>query len=424
VISTYQVVLFPSLSLIKLIIGQEGVVEMKVHIESCFSIGTVIGIVVLLFLVTTSNESYAQGQGNAGILAVVEQLETISTQLTEIQSRLTTLEGVNQSQAAQLTLLEEELVPCTPERYRAGLCGIGETPFDLAITLCASAGGDAKIEGKFAFDSKTSVQGGAGWKEVLDVDATVEAGIPGVIFPFGPTVPIPLVLPSELAIGGGVHAGTDLGGCIEVGKIPIGLFVPRARILAMLDKIEQSQSQLVTLLVDTFDPPSQGIQTFNSQTASPLDPSALVTSIQAARSFSDRDFESDDPFDVVFDPDLKAFGEALPLGGRLQRLLDDPGMMVPDIDPFNPQVCERLQNAPTIGPKVANICGFFQNDLPSFQVVSDAFGLIDEMHGNILDFPNTIDFIVSDLLPDIPTPSPPLPSGSPFCQRFPRLCPF
>lgn len=392
---------------------------MKVHIDSCFSIGTVIGIVALLFL-ATSSKIYAQGLGNGGIPQVVEQLETISTQLTEIQSRLTTLEGVNQSQAAQLTLLEEELVPCTPERYRAGLCGPGETPFDMAITLCASAGGDAKIEGKFAFDSKTSVQGGAGWKEVLDVDATVEAGMPGVIFPFG----IPLVLPSEFAVGGGVNAGTDLGGCIEVGKIPIGLFVSRARILAMLDKIDQSQGQLVTLLVDTFDPPNQGIQALNSQTASALDPSTLVASIQAARSFSDRDFESDDPFDVVFDPDLRAFGEALPLGGRLQRLLDDPGMMVPDIDPFNPEICERLQNTPTIGPKVANICGFFQNDLPSFQVVSDAFGLIDQMNGNILDFPNTIDYIVSDLLPDIPTPSPPLPSGSPFCQRFPRLCPF
>ncbi|MEJ2233949.1 MAG: hypothetical protein P8X67_08485 [Syntrophobacterales bacterium] len=396
---------------------------MKVHINSCFSFGTVIGIVVLLFL-ATSSEIYAQGQGNAGIPAVVEQLETISTKLTEIQTRLTALEVTNLRQVGQLTVLEDELIPCSPEKYRAGLCGEGETPFDLAISLCASAGGDAKIEGKFAFDSKTSVQGGAGWKEVLDVDATVEAGMPGVIFPFGPTVPIPLVLPSELAVGGGVHAGTDLGGCIEVGKIPIGLFVPRARILAMLDKIDQSQDQLVTLLVDTFDSPSQGIQTFNSQTASSLDPSALVTSIQAARSFSERDFESDDPFDVVFDPDLRAFGEALPLGGRLQRLLEDPGMMVPDIDPFNPEVCERLQNAPTIGPKVANICGFFQNDLPSFQVVSDAFGLIDQMNGNILDFPNTIDYIVSDLLPDIPTPSPPLPSGSPFCQRFPRLCPF
>jgi hypothetical protein len=407
----------------KSIIGQEGIFKMKVHINSCFSFGTVIGIVVLLFL-ATSSEIYAQGQGNAGIPAVVEQLETISTKLTEIQTRLTALEVTNLRQVGQLTVLEDELIPCSPEKYRAGLCGEGETPFDLAISLCASAGGDAKIEGKFAFDSKTSVQGGAGWKEVLDVDATVEAGMPGVIFPFGPTVPIPLVLPSELAVGGGVHAGTDLGGCIEVGKIPIGLFVPRARILAMLDKIDQSQDQLVTLLVDTFDSPSQGIQTFNSQTASSLDPSALVTSIQAARSFSERDFESDDPFDVVFDPDLRAFGEALPLGGRLQRLLEDPGMMVPDIDPFNPEVCERLQNAPTIGPKVANICGFFQNDLPSFQVVSDAFGLIDQMNGNILDFPNTIDYIVSDLLPDIPTPSPPLPSGSPFCQRFPRLCPF
>ena len=406
-----------------LIIGEEGVVEMKVHSNLSFSIVTVIGIVVLLFL-ATSSEVYAQGLGNGGIPQIVEQLETISAQLTGIQSRLTTLEGVNQSQAAQLTLLEKELVPCTPERYRAELCGIGETPFDMAISLCASAGGEAKGEIKFAVATEMSGQVGAGWKEVLDVDATIEAKMPGVIFPFGPTVPIPLVLPSELAVGGGVHAGTDLGGCIEVGKIPIGLFVTRARILAMLDKIDQSKSQLVTLLVDTFDPPTQGIQTFNSQTASALDPLALVTAIQAAQSFSDRDFESDDPFDVFSDSDLRAFVEISPLSGRLQRLLDDPGIMFPDMDPFNPNVCGRLQNAPTISAKVANICGFFQNDLPSFQVVRDAFGLIDEMNGNILDFPNTIEYIVSEVLPDVPTPSPPLPPGRPFCQQFPRLCPF
>lgn len=367
---------------------------MKKKIKPNFSLINVVGLAILILLSTTS-EIRAQGQGNGGIPEVLKQLESVSAQLNQIENRI--------------ALLEDELVPCTPERYRAGLCGAGETPFDLAITLCASAGGEAKIEGKFAFESKTSVQGGAGWKEVLDVDATVEAGMPGVIFPFG----VPLVLPSELAVGGGGNAGLGIDGCIEVGKIQIGLFVPRERILTMLDKIDQSQSELATLLVDTFDSP-----------ATALDISSLVGAIKAARSFSARDFESNDPFDVFSDSDFTVLRESLPLGGRLQRLMDNPGLMIPDIDPFNLRVCERLQNSPTISAKVANICDFLQNDLPEFAVVADAFELIGQMNGNILDFPDTIEYIVSDLLPDLPTPLPPLPSGSPFCQRFPRLCPF
>jgi len=236
----------------KLIIGQEGVVEMKVHGNSSFSIGTVIGVVVLIFF-ATSSEIYAQGNGTGGIPAVIEQLQTISAQLTDIQTRLTALEEANQSQTVQLTGLQDELVPCTPERYEAGQCGDNETPFDLAITLCASAGGEAKGEFKFSFASKTELRGGLGWKEVLDADLIDEASVPGVLF----AGPIPVILPSEVALGGGGSAGLGLDGCIEVGKISIGQFVPRERILTMINKIASSRSELVALLVDTLDPPSQ-----------------------------------------------------------------------------------------------------------------------------------------------------------------------
>lgn len=206
-----------------------------------------------------------------------------------------------------------------------------------------------------------------------------------------------------------------LDGCIEVGKIPIGQFVSRERILTMLNEIASSQSQLVTLLVDTFDPPTAGA----------LDASALVTSIRAAQSFSNRDFESDDPFAVFSDLDLRAFIETSPLGGRLQRLLDDPGMMFPDMDPFNPNVCERLQNAPTIGAKVEPICSFVNNDLPEFDRLTGTIERVDQINQSLDDLPDLVRFIVEDALPDIdiPTPTPP-PAGNTFCQRFPRLCPF
>ena len=153
-------------------------------------------LVVLVLGVTLADPGVAANNGSGGIPEVLRQLNLLSTNLASVSTRLENIESKLAEQKGQITQLQQQSIPCTPARYRAGECGEGNLPFDLVVSICADMGGGAGVEGKYAIDSKMSIQGGVGWKEVLDVDLTAEAAMPVVLK--APLLP-PVILPSEIA---------------------------------------------------------------------------------------------------------------------------------------------------------------------------------------------------------------------------------
>lgn len=352
----------------------------------------------LLIVILLGFSNITSAANSNGIPAVLEQLEQISMQLSQIESKLT-------SQQTQLTQLQQQTIPCTPSRYRSGLCGEGNLPFDLVVSLCGSLGGEASIEGKYALESKTSVQGGVGWKEVIDVDLTVEAGMPVIIAPLG----VPVVLPNEIAAGAGGSIGLGMDGCIEGIKIPIGQNIAPDRVLALLSRLENGAGQLQEALLNAIE------TTYNSE---------IVANALAAKDLlASTEFHSDDPLSVFTSDEMTQLVSLLPAGGRMQQVISHPVDMLPDIDPFDFRLCDGFQNSPLLDQKMNHLCSFVSNDLPQFAVVAGAFQTVENLNGMLLDLPETIEFIVSDIVPDVPALPSPLPPTSRFCQRFPRLCP-
>ena len=367
-----------------------------------------LGIAVLagLTLVVAFNSpSRAGNNGSGGIPEVLRQLELVTGNLQVVAAKLDGIESRLAFQRAQITELQEQTIPCTPERYRANLCGDGNLPFDLVVSICAGMGGGAGIDGKYAIDSKISIQGGVGWKEVVDVDLTAEGGMPVVLkAPFLP----PVILPSEISVSGGASIGLDVSGCIEGIKIPIGTNVDRARIDALLVMLEDGSSDIQESLLVAME--STHIFT------------AITAALGAQQSISSSRFESSDPLSVFTSDQVGDLLANLPVGSRLSELVGNPADLIPDFDPTNLNLCDSFEGSLVISEKTARLCTFVGTDLPQFNTVADAFERIATLESLMLDLPDTIEYLVKEALPDIdPIPNP-LPPTSKFCLRFPRLC--
>lgn len=367
-----------------------------------------LGITVFAAMTITAaliSPSQAGSNGSGGIPEVLRQLELVTGNLEVVTSKLESIESRLTFQRAQITELQEQTIPCTPERYRANLCGDGNLPFDLVVSICAGMGGSAGIDGKYAIDSKMSIQGGVGWKEVLDVDLTAEAGMPVVLkAPFLP----PVILPNEIAISGGASIGLDVNGCIEGIKIPIGGNIDRARIDALLAMLEDGSSEIQESLLSAME------STYNF--------TAITAALEAQRSIASNRFESADPLSVFTDAQVRELLANLPVGSRLSELVGNPADMVPDFDPTNLNLCDSFQGSLVISEKTARLCTFVGTSLPQFNTVADAFERIATLESLMLDLPDTIEYLVREALPDIDPILNPLPPTSKFCLRFPRLC--
>lgn len=365
------------------------------------------GIAAVLLAITFAAPSIAGNNGSGGIPEVLRQLEVVSGNLESVSAKLESIESRLADQRDQITQLQEQTVPCTPDRYRAGQCGDGNLPFDLVVSICANMGGGAGIEGKYAIDSKMSIQGGVGWKEVLDADLTVEAGMPVVLTP---PFALPLVLPSEIAVSGGASVGLDISGCIEGIKIPIGGNVDRTRIDALLAMLEDGSSQIQESLLSAME------STYNF--------SAITAALGARQSIASNRFESSDsdPLAVFTSNEVSDLLGSLPVGSRLSELVGNPADMIPDLDPKNLNLCASFEGSLAISEKTASLCGFLGTDLPQFDTVASAFERIATLESLMLDLPDTIEYLIKEALPNIEPPANPLPPTSKFCLRFPRLC--
>ena len=320
-------------------------------------------------------------------------LVTISEQLASIESRMSDIES-------QLTTLDHDLRPCTIERYRAGLCGEGNTPFDLVVTLCGAVGGEAELAGSYAIAAEVGAQIGAGWKDGPDADIHIGATIP------------PLPLPSEISAGVAGSAGISVEGCIEGVTIPIGANVDPARVDALLTQLELGAADLQAALMDAIDLPEPN--------GRGLDVRVIADALQARKTFAATDFQHEDPLQVFRSPVVTDLATALPIGGRVATLLQDPGVMMPDMGEGQPAVllCDRLESVSSLSSNrlVNDVCAFVE-DLPELNAV------IMDIENAILSIPTVISGIVQGIFNDV-EPDPVLEPGHPFCQRFPILCIF
>ena len=197
--------------------------------------------------------------------------------------------------------------------------------------------------------------------------------------------------------------------CIEGIKIPIGKNIDGSRVLALIEKLEAGAGQIQTALMDAID------NTYNTQ--------AVANALAARDAFASLELNSDDPLSIFTSDEVSQLASLLPAGNRMKTLISNPQDMIPDIDPLNFRLCDRFQNSPILNEKTQALCSFVRSDLPQFSVVSGAFDKIDIISNSMQDLPETIEYIISDIVPDVPTPTvPPLPSTSRFCERFPRLC--
>lgn len=290
---------------------------------------------IIFSFILISLSGYAQAassnSGTGGIPRVLEQLEKLSTQLSQVQSQLVYQQQQLESQQQQLTELQQETIDCTPDRYLNNLCGEGNTPFDLVVSICGSLGGEVAIDGKYALEAKIAYGGGIGWKEVGDGDLTIDGGFPiPVVTPYGP----PIIIPNEVAVGASGSVGLGIDTCFEGIKIPIGRNIDRERVIALLNKLEMGAVQAQSALLDAVD------SAFNSRT--------VATALEAKETFASLEFSSSDPLAVFSSPEVMILTSVLPAGDRMNSIITDPGSMIPEVDPLTLNLCTKFENSPVV----------------------------------------------------------------------------
>lgn len=324
------------------------------------------------------------------LLEIIQQLGSVNMKLNQIDSQLQSqqmqlnqIDSQLESQQMQLTELQQETIDCTPERYLNNLCGEGNTPFDLVVSICGNLGGEVAIGGNYALGSATTLQAGLGWAEVVDVNVGLEGSMPGLLpLPF--PVP-PLILPSEVSVGAGGSIGLGMDTCFEGIKIPIGKNVDRDRVIALLSKLEMDAEQVQSVLLDAID------NTYNSL--------AVATALTAKDTFASHTFESSDPLAVFTSPEVIELVSLLPAGDRISALITNPGDMIPEIDPLNLKLCDKFADSPTLGGKIGDLCSFV-NGLPDHQLVIGAFQTIKDIKTSVIGIPAAVKNKICDVLPD------------------------
>lgn len=330
-------------------------------------------------LISFSGTAFAgnASNNNQGMPQVLTQLALVAEQLDRIQNQL-------EYQQAQLTELQEETIDCTPERYINGLCGDGNTPFDLVISICGNLGGEVAIGGQYALEAKIAYGGGLGWKEVGDGDFTIDGGFP-IAVPAPMLGGLPIIIPNEVSVGASGSAGLGMDTCFEGIKIPIGKNVDRDRVIALLDKLQMGADQVQSKLLDAID------NTFDSQ--------IIAEALSAKETFGSLTFKSDDPLGVFTDPAVVELASLLPAGDRMNELITGAGNMIQAIDPLNLNLCERYASSPVLGDKMGDLCAFI-GTLPDHQLVTSAFQKIENIQTRVINLPGRVGDKICELISD------------------------
>ncbi len=339
--------------------------------------------VMLGFMLTSMASVGATDRSNRNDNSRAHGFEQVLLQLEQMTNQLGQIEEQLQYQQAQLTELQEETIDCTLDRYLNDQCGEGNSPFDLVVSICGSVGGEVGIGGSYALSSATGFEVGAGWGEVIDVNVGFTAEMPGLLTPPGL---LPIILPSEVAVGAEGSIGLGMDSCIDGIKIPIGKNIDRDRVIALLSNLEMGAEDVQSALLDAME------NTYNNQTVT----AALAAKDTFASSLND--FSSEDPLAVFSSPEVANLVSLIPVGDRMANIINDARSMIPEVNLAEFNVCSRFEFT-SIGEKIVGLCSFV-NDLPDHQLVINAFEKISDIKTSVENIPNVVRDKICALLPD------------------------
>ena len=263
-----------------------------------------------------------------GIPAVLQKLEEIQQQLAQSAEELDTLK-------TKVAILDANTTPCTLTRFRDGLCGPDNHPLDLTVSICGSVGADGSFSTTYALSGSLEVQAGVGWKEAPDVHLVenfqAPPGIP-LILPTLPPIPAGwIMLPSEVAATLNAAAGLGLDACIDDIRIPIGKSISEPVVIALLEQLEQTaQPVLETLTAQIQAAPDTGLAATRASIGNASTGlQNLSDALTRVTELAQVEFKStsSDPLGAFRNGPLREFANTLPVGQRLQAILDDPGQL-------------------------------------------------------------------------------------------------
>ena len=286
--------------------------------------------------------------GTGGIPAVLAKLEQISAQIDNNQEAIKALQE-------DVETLESNTVVCTLDRFINDECGDYNQPFDLSVTLCGNAAANAGAAADFQINNTNEFHLGIGFAEVLDVALVRNIefpGIPGLAVAGGVTgapglavfgIPFP-----NLQAGVDASAGIGVDGCIEI-PVPIR-DIPREQIIALMQRWQAEGASLHANMMAAYN-------------RLDLAPSRIDTGLTGLQIVQSRSL-SESMDSHLTDP-IKIFTrgtshgnliEVLPIGERMQRVLDEPEILIEGLS----QEMER----PTLANAAATCADFNTDSAP------------------------------------------------------------
>jgi len=342
--------------------------------RSCVILAATIAIGTLGGLEAEAKSDQRLNRGTGGIPAVLTRLDEISAQIERNQQEI---------QALQETVedLESNTVPCTLDRFINDECGDYNQPFDLSITLCANSGANAGAAADFQINNTNEFHLGIGFAEILDVALVRNVefpGIPGAALAGAAVYGLPF---PNLQAGVDASVGVGVEGCIE---IPVLIRdVPRDEIIALMQRWQteaSSMHQTMRSAANRLDlAPSRA------------DVGLAALEVVQSRSLSESmDSNLTDPI-RMFSRDTSHGNliEALPIGSKIQEVLDKPEMLVESLSQNLPRAtlanasdtCADLSgpNAPDlIREATQNMCAPLL-EVPDFKKITNALNRIEDL---------------------------------------------
>lgn len=321
-----------------------------------------------------SEAGSANSRGTGGIPAVLAKLDQIRTEIENNQKQIEALQ-------ANVSKLESNVVPCTLDRFINDECGDYNQPFDLNITLCGNTAANAGAAADFQINNSNEFHLGVGFAEILDVALVRNVefpGIPGLGLAGLPVYGIPF---PNLQAGVDASAGIGLEGCINI-PIPIK-DIPREEVINLMQQWQIQGASLQQNMMAAY----KRLDLAPNRVNSGLDSLEIVQSRSLSESL---DSGLNDP--------IKLFSrgtshgnliEVLPIGGKIQEVLDSPEILVeflsqdlPRADLANAQqTCADFAKpeAPELLRKATeNMCRPL-NELPNFERINRALKKIDSL---------------------------------------------
>jgi len=347
----------------------------------------------------------------AALESIKEEVGFCNEQLAGLQ---TDIHGLRN----EVAVLGQDIRPCTPERFLADECGDDQHPFNLVVTLCGNLGAEATVSGSFAIENHNSLEFGVGWPEVVHVNLDRQVqfpGIPGLGLLYPPGVWLGAPLP-DVEAGASGRGGVEVSGCIEGVSIPIGQEIPRERVVALIEELDRGARDLQSSII-------------HSLTARNLTPQRVASAVDAVEAFQENRFVPSelgmtDPLQIFQTGPLREVAAALPIGSRMQTLLDDPSELIPDfgsdligsLDDMQGLCGLDLSDRPTVDRAIGPICDLLDRT-PTFERFAASIELIG-------DLPEEVKSAVADLLPEIDPGATIPPSRSGDGRRICNALPF